>query len=107
MSLDVYLKDADGETIYSANITHNLGEMSKVAGIYKCVWRPDENGITRASQIIEPLSNGLALLALYKGQFVAYNPENGWGNYDNLLTFCVDYLQACRDNPDAAVAACR
>lgn len=48
MSLDVCLKGKNGETLYSRNITHNLGRMAQAAGIYECLWRPEEHGITHA-----------------------------------------------------------
>jgi hypothetical protein len=103
MSLDVYLTDADGNEVYSANITHNLTKMADEAGIYKCLWRPDEHGITHARQIIEPLSAGVALLATQKARFEEFNAKNGWGLWEHFLPFCARYLQACRDNPDALV----
>lgn len=59
MSLDVYLQGEpkkvkcycdcghehereESERFYSANITHNLGNMAQAAGIYHPVWRPEE-----------------------------------------------------------------
>lgn len=106
MSLDVYL-DKDGEQVYWANITHNLGKMATEAGIYECLWRPDEHGITKAAQIIEPLSAGVALLATQKARFEAFNAPNGWGTWEHFLPFCAKYLQACRDHPDADVSVSR
>lgn len=103
MSLDVYLEDENGEELYSRNITHNLGKMAVAAGIYKCLWRPEENGITHAKQIIEPLAAGVALLATEKARFEEFNSPNGWGMWEHFLPFCADYLQACRDFPDARV----
>lgn len=47
-------------SVYDANITHNLGEMAEAAGIYGIVWRPEENGITTAEQLIEPLEKAIA-----------------------------------------------
>jgi len=107
MSLDVYLEDADGKCFYTANITHNLNKMADSAGIYGCLWRPEENGITHAKQVIEPLSRGVALLASEKSRFEKFNDENGCGTWENFLTFCADYLQACRDNPGALVRSFR
>jgi hypothetical protein len=107
MSLDVYLEDETGAKVYSRNITHNLGKMAQAAGIYECVWRPDDNGITHARQIIKPLAAGVALLATEKARFEAFNSPNGWGMWEHFLPFCADYLQACRDHPDALVRACR
>ena len=107
MSLDVYLTDEAGNEVYSRNITHNLGKMACEAGVYECLWRPEENGITRARQIVEPLSAGVVLLATQKAHFEEFNAENGWGLWEHFLQFCADYLQACKDSPDALVKASR
>ena len=47
--------DEESDYVYSANITHNLTKMADEAGIYECLWRPEEIGITKAGQLIEPL----------------------------------------------------
>lgn len=108
MSLDVYLEDgSSGRELYWANITHNLGEMAAQADIYACLWRPDEHGITHARQIIEPLAAGVALLATQRARFEAFNAQNGWGLWEQFLPFCANYLQACRDHPDALVRVSR
>lgn len=107
MSLYVYLENEAGEELYSRNITHNLGKMACAAGIYECLWRPDEHGITHARQIIEPLAAGVALLATQKARFEEFNALNGWGLWEHFLPFCADYLQACRENPDALVKVSR
>jgi hypothetical protein len=105
MSLDIYLTDSDGKEAYSASITHNLGRMAKEAGIYDCLWHPEDHGITTAAQIIEPLAAGVAMLATECGRFEAFNSPNGWGMWEHFLPFCARYLQACRDNPTANIRA--
>lgn len=107
MSLDVYLKAVRPTEVYSANITHNLGRMAKEAGIYMHLWRPDELGITKASELIEPLLRGFEKLASEPEKYRALNPENGWGSYEGLLNFVSEYLDACEDNPDAEVRVSR
>ena len=107
MSLGVYLTDADGTRLYEANITHNLNTMAVEAGIYECLWRPDEHGITHARQIIELLQDGVTRLATEKARFEKFNAENGWGLWKHFLPFCAAYLQACKDHPDALVRVCR
>jgi len=107
MSLDVLLTDADGVEVYSDNITHNLGKMADEAGIYACLWRPDENGITHAKQIVEPLAAGLALLVADPARFEKLNAPNGWGKWKDFVPWCARYLQACRNNPEALVRVCR
>jgi hypothetical protein len=107
MSLDVDLEDDKGNMLYSSNITHNLGPMAREAGIYACLWRPDENGITKASQIIEPLQNGLMLLVLDPQRFKQLDSPNGWGKWEHFLPFCAEYLRACKEHPDANVRVSR
>ena len=57
----------EDETVYDANITHNLGKMAGEAGIYEALWRPEEIDKTKASEIVELLE---------KGSNVSYFPEN-------------------------------
>ena len=63
MSLDVQLKyevePNEFITVYDGNITHNLAPMAEYLGLYKPVWRPDENGIVYAKELVEPLKVGL------------------------------------------------
>ena len=107
MSLDVYLYDDAGNELYSRNITHNLSRMADEAGIYECLWRPEEIGIKHAHQIVPILEKGLALLVTQKARFEAFNSPNGWGMWEHFVPFCADYLQACRDHPWAVVRASR
>jgi hypothetical protein len=84
-----------------------LAKMAEEAGIYECLWRPEEMGICLASQIIGPLEGGLCLLVANKARFEEFNAPNGWGLWENLVLFCAGYLQACRDNPCASVSVSR
>ena len=107
MSLDVTLSKVMPCPVYTANITHNLKTMAEAAGLYQCLWRPEEIGITKASELIEPLQTGLALLTSDPERFREFNPANGWGSYDYLVEFVEAYLKNCIDNPDAVVDVCR
>jgi len=107
MSLDVYLNKLVIASVFSYNITHNLGEMAEEAGIYMHLWRPDEIGIKHAKDLIEPLKVGLDLLVSDKNRFEKFNPSNGWGDYNSLVEFVSKYLQACVDNPDAEIEVSR
>ena len=92
---------------YEANITHNLAGMAAQAGIYMHLWRPVEMGITRAAQLVEPLTEGLALLESDPARFRVFNPTNGWGSYESLVGFVHGYLKACKSYPDATVRVSR
>lgn len=107
MSLDVHLEEVRLTSVYSANITHNLGAMAGAAGLYWGLWHPEEIGIATAGQLIPLLRSGLKTLEADPDKFRAMNPDNGWGSYEGLLRFVRAYLQACVDYPGAAVRASR
>jgi len=92
---------------YSANITHNLGQMAGLAGIYRHLWRPEELGITKARELIEPLAIGLELMRREPERFEALNPDNGWGSYAGFVPWVQDYMDACYRYPDADVSVSR
>ncbi len=125
MSLDVYLTGKTEEVLcvcpncdheharketecfYSVNITHNLGAMAEEAGIYKHLWRPEEIGIIKAKQLIQPLRDGLKLMKVDPPRFEKYNAKNGWGLYCHFVPWVGKYLEACEENPDADVSVSR
>ena len=111
MSLDVTLKKMQMSSVFDANITHNLGLMAskvkigkvKKATLYYYLWRPDEIEITKARQLIEPLQIGLNLLLKSPKKYQKFNPSNGWGDYDGLVSFVIKYLAACKQFPNAKI----
>ena len=114
MSLTVYLDTPTcphcGQApvaLYARNTTHNLIPMAEEAGIYKACWRPEEIGITKASQLIEPLTVAIATMRADRPRFEKFNAKNGWGLYIRFLPWLEDYLAACKANPTASVSACR
>lgn len=107
MSLDVSLYDDDGSCLYDANITHSLNTMAGEAGIYEHLWRPDEIGVTKAGQLIEPLRAGLAQMVERPTHFEQFDSPNGRGRYIHFVPFVARYLEACIANPGANVRACR
>lgn len=97
----------EDDTLYRDNITHNLSIMANEAGIYKELWRPEELGITIASELIEPLRQGLHRLRLEPDKYKAFNPYNGWGTYEQLVTFVSNYLDACYKYLNAKIEVSR
>lgn len=93
--------------VFQQNITHNLNTMAKEAGIYMHLWRPGEIGITKARQLVNPLRVGLETLRSDPTRFRVHNPENGWGNYEGLVRFVEEYLNACEKYPEARVEVSR
>lgn len=107
MSLDVHLTAIRPTQVHRGNITHNLVQMAAAAGIYEALWRPEENGITTAAELVPLLEAGLSRLRAAPDEFKKHNPPNGWGSYDGLVQFVSEYLVACQENPDAKVTAWR
>ena len=120
MSLDVYLNrkrylsydegktyTEDTEQVYWANITHNLNKMAREAGIYEALWRPEEIGKTKASEIVELLEKGLTDLKARPKHFEKFNSPNGWGMYEHFVPFVEKYLEACKEYPVAIIGVSR
>jgi hypothetical protein len=94
-------------TVFDWNITHNLGKMAKEAGLYEVLWRPEELGFTKAGELIKPMTDGMIALWNNPEAFKLFNPDNGWGCYENLLEFVQKYLIACVEYPDATIEISR
>ncbi len=117
MSLDIWLYDAPkcekcghpglGAEVFSANITHNLSSMADAVDLYPCVWRPDEIGIKSAGEIIPKLSAGINILKSNPNHYRTYEPENGWGLYNDFIPWLERYLEACKQYPDATIRVSR
>lgn len=120
MSLDIYLEERivcpqcshrfttdNPHEAYSANITHNLTPMADEAGIYAVVWRPEENQITEARQLIDPLRAGIEAMKSDPARFEKLNAVNGWGLYKNFVPWLERLLAACEEHPEAFVRASR
>jgi len=113
MSLTVSLMVPQPVSVYDNNITHNLSKMasevklSNGLTLYDVLWRPDEHELELAEDIAELLDEGWNILVSEPDRFRQFNPENGWGNYDNLCTFVYEYRNACWEEPDATIEVCR
>ncbi len=115
------------EKLYSANITHNLGQMAEKAGIYEALWRPyrlkkeydvpdnnyeieyafeDANPV-KANEIIEILQKGLDDLKKRPKYFEKFNSPNRWGMYEHFVPFVEKYLEACIKYPESIVNTSR
>lgn len=111
MSLDLYLLEK-GEEKFWRNITHNLGKMADEividgVSLYKLLWRPDENGFKHAKEEIKLLKKAIDYMIEEKEELIKFNPENGWGSYDGLLEFTIDFYNSCKKYPESEIEASR
>ncbi len=100
-------KHEEEKCVFTTNITHNLGKMAQEAGIYSCVWRPDELGIKSARKMIPLLIAGIQLLRKNPKKFKKFDDPDGWGTYKDFVPFLEEYLQACKDYPEAIIEVSR
>jgi hypothetical protein len=103
MSLDIWLTAIRPTVVFDANITHNLGQMAEEAGIYTCLWHPEDAEIKTAGDLIAPLREGLALMESDPARFKAFNAPNRWGLYKHFVPWLKKLLEACEQNPDATI----
>ena len=107
MGLSISLVETRPTEVYTDNITHNLGKMAQEAGLYKALWRPEEQGWTKAFDIIPHLEAGLDLLKSDPDRFKQFDSPNGGGLYVHFVPFVERLLEACRENTNAEVQSCR
>lgn len=113
MSLDVDLMVVQPTSVYSANITHNVGAMAREVDVgegrtlYDILWRPDEHGYVYAREILECLYTGWKELSYNPEKYKKFDPVNGWGSYEGLLEFVREYHAACMENPEAELRVSR
>jgi hypothetical protein len=118
MSLDVYLYNVNkcphfaGEQpertqVFSRNITHNLTKMAEALGVYQVVWRPDEAGVLKAGDLIDPLRAAMSAITKDPDVYRQYEAPNGGGRVVHFRDFLREYLAACRNNPNALVEVSR
>lgn len=110
MSLDVTLTKTIPTEVYTSNITHNLSKMAEQVVVWPSnltlrdvLWYPREKGLYYARDISELLDEAFNILLAEPDRFKTYNPENGWGNYENLVSFVYNYRNACWDYPEAEI----
>ena len=114
VSLDIYLVDKiyeeythEQECYWTGNITHNLNKMAMAISAYHYLWRPEEVGVVYAKDNIINLRQCIGYMYLNYDKLREMNPENGWGNVNNLIDFTTEYLKACEKNPEAIIEVCR
>jgi hypothetical protein len=113
------------DTVLWINITHNLGDMASHVPIefyddcgnyyktdlYHIMWRPEEVFVNKENiklaDVREPIEIGLKYVLSNEEELSKYNPENGWGHYDNFVYCLPEYIRACYKYPNATITISR
>jgi len=108
MSLDIWFtlpmntgNEIIQHSVFDANITHNLNTMAEKAGIYEALWH--KQGITKADDYIELLSNALVMMNNNPEYFKKFDASNRWGTYENFIPWLERLLEACKKYPISEV----
>ena len=105
MSLDFHLSCTIYTTVFDENITHNLCQMAREAGVYGVLWEPYKHGYTKAGQIVPILREGLERLERDPERYRKFDAENGYGTYPCFVESVKRVLAACREYPNADIEA--
>lgn len=107
------MPDCYYERQHIGNITHNLNKMamhvpvSDTLTLYNVLWRPDESDLKTTDDILEYVTIGVKYLIDHKEELLQYNPDNGWGSYEGLLTFSRRVGSACLFHPHCEIEVSR
>lgn len=122
MSLDFYLYDGTSTTkcycdcghlshhkterndVFEANITHNVAAMFKEAGAYEILWHGDGKSATEALPI---LKEALRRMQSSPEHFAKFNASNGWGTYEQSVSWLKSVIEGCEYNPFALIYCSR
>ena len=92
---------------WHGNITHNLAKMASVCLswrgyiLYDLLWR-DEMPTIDKCDYVSHLTDCLTYLKDDPEYFKQFNPENGWGTYEQLCDFVEDFIKALIDMPEGS-----
>lgn len=113
MSLDIYLgikgmvhpdQPEYYGSIWSRNITHNLGRLWAALGCYEALYESD--GL-QGKDILPALEESVMRLTTNRADYLQYNPSNGWGSIDHAIVFLSETIEACKAYPLAYVRVSR
>jgi hypothetical protein len=103
MSYDIYLMINTGieeaEVKYVGNITYNIAPMVKKA--CGMTFLDMEGKI--ATEVAQILKKGMVAMIERPEEFEALNPDNGWGNFEDLLSYMKLFWSLCRKHPSCVV----
>lgn len=100
MSLDIWLTATQPTEVFSANYTHNVSPMWRLAGVYEALYESD--GKT-AAEVLPALEQGFRRMAYDPASYEALNPKNKWGDYASALVWLAELMAEFRKNPDAVI----
>lgn len=100
MSLDIWLTATVETEVVSKNITHNLNQMWKEAGVYTALY---ESTGKKAQEVLAVLEAGLTKMHNNPDYFKQFNAPNGWGTYENAVKWLTDLIVEFKAYPEGVI----
>jgi hypothetical protein len=100
MGLNINIEVTMPVSVYGANYTHNVTPMWKLAGVYEALYMSDKQ---KAQSLIFTLSKGIKIMQDNPDDFIALNPENGWGSYETALAWLIKLRDNCIEFPEGNI----
>lgn len=100
MSLDFSLTRMMPTELFHANITHNMTSLWEALGIYEQLYKSHGK---YANDIYEKVRRALDALTIDPEFYKQYDSPNGWGTYDNAVSFLSKVVRACEENPGSLI----
>lgn len=88
--------------VFDANITHNLGRLAMLVGIYEILWGIDNSAKTTAREITDRLMMGIIELK-ENPDYYRESDDTDWGTYDQFVPWLERLFHACIEFPDAII----
>lgn len=98
--------DDDYLESWDSNTTNNLYHMANESGM-GCIWDPEKFHVKTASDLVGPLTNGVAELLARPGYYRRFSAANGWGTYEQFVPWVQGLLEACKNYPHYTVKVSR
>lgn len=108
---DIQEIEIETTEFWHGNITHNLAKMARECKIecdpkheglslYDLLWRDEYPWEFCHLEYTQCLMACLVCLTDEPERFKQYNPENGWGDYEQLVEFTKSFIHALVDEPE-------
>ena len=105
MSLDITFTTMQWvEVEESHNITHNVTEMAKIAGVYELLWHSEPEA--KAGDLIPYIEKAIDDIVFNPDKYRPHENKE-WGSLKDFTKFLVKVLDTCKTHPEATIEVSR
>jgi hypothetical protein len=100
MSLDLDLMVVRPTSVFSTNMTHNVTNMWREAGVYDALYMSQGK---LAGDFVRVLDAGVVDMSTHPEKYRPMSDPEGWGTYAQAFTWLKEVRDAFKENPDATI----